>query len=99
MLNNSKTDDIDEITGNIILEYPELMGEKNKLVIYFFYGEGCSHCANQKPFLEQLEQTYPDKIEIKRYETWSNPENAELFRYVASVYEVQIRGVPTTFYR
>ncbi|MDZ7798708.1 MAG: thioredoxin family protein [Patescibacteria group bacterium] len=67
-----------------------------KVVIYFFWGEGCPHCAVEKPFLEEMEQKYPE-LEVKMFETWKNPDNAELFQKVAAAYGIQARGVPTTF--
>ncbi|MDZ7798706.1 MAG: conjugal transfer protein TraF [Patescibacteria group bacterium] len=67
-----------------------------KTVIYFFWGEGCPHCAVEKPFLEEMEQKYPE-LEVKMFETWKNLDNAELFQKVAAAYGIQARGVPTTF--
>ncbi len=67
-----------------------------RTVIYFFWGDGCPHCAAEKPFLEEMEQKYPE-LEVKMFETWNNSDNAELFRKVASAYSIQARGVPTTF--
>ena len=45
--------------------------------IHVFYGEGCPHCRDEKPFLDYLEETYPS-LEVHLYETWSDPKNAEL---------------------
>ncbi len=67
-----------------------------KTVIYFFWGDGCPHCAVEKPFLEKMEEKYPD-LEVKSFETWNNQENAELFQEVAEAYGIHARGVPTTF--
>ncbi len=67
-----------------------------KTVIYFFWGDGCPHCAVEKPFLEEMEEKYPE-LEVKMFETWKNSDNAELFQKVAAAYSIQVRGVPTTF--
>lgn len=67
-----------------------------KTTVYFFWGEGCPHCATEKPFLEEMEQKYP-QLEVKSYETWKNKDNMELFEQVAQAYGIQARGVPTTF--
>ncbi|MGM5488430.1 MAG: glutaredoxin family protein [Nanobdellota archaeon] len=69
--------------------------DPDKVTIYFFYGDGCHHCADQKPFLDELQGEYP--VEVKRFETWKNPENAQLFQEMAQAYGFQARGVPTTF--
>ncbi len=68
----------------------------NKTVVYFFWGDGCPHCEVQKPFLEDMEQKYPE-LEVKMYETWKDKDNAELFQEMAAAYGIQARGVPTTF--
>ncbi|MDZ7611204.1 MAG: hypothetical protein U5L10_00375 [Candidatus Moranbacteria bacterium] len=67
-----------------------------KTVVYFFWGEGCPHCDEEKPFLEKMEEKYPE-LEIKMFETWNNKENVELFQKVAAAYGTQARGVPATF--
>lgn len=67
-----------------------------KATVYFFYGEGCPHCAAQKSFLEEIEGKYPG-LEIKRYETWQNRDNVALFQNMALAYGIEARGVPTTF--
>ncbi len=66
------------------------------VVVYFFWGDGCPHCAHEKPFLEEMQQKYP-MIEIKMFETWKNPDNAQLFSDVAKAYGTTAQGVPTTF--
>lgn len=68
----------------------------DKVLVYFFYGEGCPHCTSQKPYLNEWAEKYP-AIEIRSFETWSNKENAALFQKVAEAYGIQARGVPTTF--
>ena len=84
------------ITGNIILD-DSLKGNPNKVTIYFFWGEGCPHCITQKPHLKDWQEKYGNKIEVKMFETWKNPENVKLFKEVSSAYGIQARGVPTTF--
>lgn len=80
-------------TGNTIADIDD---DPEKVTIYFFWGDGCPHCAAEKPFLEELQKKYPE-IEIKMFETWKNPENAKLFSDVAKAYGTSAQGVPTTF--
>jgi cytochrome c biogenesis protein CcdA/glutaredoxin len=68
----------------------------NKVTIYFFWGQGCPHCAQEKPFLEELKQKYP-QLEVKEFEVYYSKENQELFQKVAQAYKTQAQGVPTTF--
>ena len=73
---------------------PALAGEPT--TVYFFWGDGCPHCAEEKPFLEQMEEKYPE-LEVEMFEVWNNQENGELFQKMASAYNTQARGVPATF--
>jgi cytochrome c biogenesis protein CcdA len=47
-------------------------------------------------FLEDIWEDYPE-LNIIEYEVYSNPENAQLFAKMASLYGTEIQGVPTTF--
>ncbi len=49
----------------------------NKINLYFFYGQGCPHCSKEEIFLDKLEEKY-SQIDIHRYETWYNTDNAKL---------------------
>jgi thiol-disulfide isomerase/thioredoxin len=40
----------------IVLLAPFLTSAQEKVNIYFFKAEGCSHCAKEKAFLEKLKQ-------------------------------------------
>lgn len=81
-------------------ESPQQETESNnddgKTVVYFFWADGCSHCAKQKPWLEELEEEHAD-LEVKMLETYNNQENARLFQEMARAYGIQARGVPATF--
>jgi thiol-disulfide isomerase/thioredoxin len=68
----------------------------NETTVYFFWGNGCPHCEEQKPFMEEMKNKYPG-LEVKMYEAWENPQNANLFKEIANNYEIEARSVPTTF--
>ena len=70
--------------------------QPRSFVVYFFYGEGCPHCADEKPFLDGLRKRYPG-IEIKSYEVWHDQKNAALMSDFARTYGVTAAGVPMTF--
>ena len=70
--------------------------EKNNLTIYFFYGDGCPHCAAAEPFLEGLLLKYPE-LSIKSFETWHNQSNADLFIAMSAACGSKVVGVPTIF--
>ncbi len=67
-----------------------------KIKVVFFWGEGCPHCAMEKPFLESLVDRFPE-MEIMAYEVLKNKENALLFQSIASAYGIKASGVPATF--
>lgn len=69
---------------------------QHRTVIYFFWGDGCPHCAEEEKFLPNLERQYPT-LEVKSYETWYSRDNAELFQSLAQAYDFEARGVPATF--
>jgi len=69
---------------------------QKEVPVYFFYGEECSHCAEAKPFLEDLEKKYPEVV-IKAYEVWYNKENSKLFVAMSAACGTKVVGVPTFF--
>src|SRR5699024_2011339 len=46
--------------------------ENDPVNIYFFYGDGCPHCAEAEEFFDSIEDEYGDMYNIVFYETWSN---------------------------
>jgi len=42
-------------------------GTGNIVSVYFFWGEGCPHCIDQKPFMDELKAKYGEKINIHSY--------------------------------
>ena len=66
--------------------------------VYFFYGQGCPHCARVEPYLETLEKTYSG-IKIHRFEIYNNRTNLQLLMKYFDVYNVSDyeRGVPAVF--
>ena len=75
---------------------PKGVFSTEKVEIYFFWGQGCPHCAKEKPFLEELKQKYP-QLEVKDFEVYYSRENQELFKKAAQAYKTQPAGVPMTF--
>jgi len=71
-----------------------LAAENPTVCIYFFYSSKCPHCAQEKPFLEELKQKYP--IELHEFEI-SNQDNSNLWYQICNKYRTQPVGVPMTF--
>jgi thiol-disulfide isomerase/thioredoxin len=64
--------------------------------VYYFYGDGCPHCANVKPFLEEMEVKYPG-LQVERFEIYNNGDNAQLLDQYFDYYGVGVKGVPIVF--
>ncbi|MHB8807534.1 MAG: thioredoxin family protein [Anaerolineaceae bacterium] len=69
--------------------------EPVKLNIYFFWGDGCPHCAEEEPFLESLEEKYPS-VTIVDYEVWYNEENQKILNEFGKTLGFEPSGVPVT---
>jgi len=62
--------------------------------IYFFYGEGCPHCAEERDYLfNVLLKEYPD-LKINEYEIYSNKENFDFLKNVSNKLGASVGGVP-----
>lgn len=68
--------------------------ESNEVKVYFFRGEGCSHCAEAEAWFESIEAEYGSYFEIIDYETWYNQDNADLMQRVAEARGEEAQGVP-----
>ena len=68
--------------------------ESKEVKVYFFRGEGCSHCAEAEAWFESIEEEYGSYFEIIDYEVWNNQNNAQLMQTVASARGEKAEGVP-----
>ncbi len=80
----------------LLVSQPRPVLAANPVVIYFFWGDGCPHCAEAEPFLEKLARRYPE-VEIRDYEVWNNEENRDLMFSMAEAYGFEAQYVPTIF--
>jgi len=69
---------------------------KEKVAIYFFWGDGCPHCTSQKEAMANWPTKFSG-IDIKTYETWNNDANRETLEKLAAAYNTTVQGVPMTF--
>ena len=59
-------------------EVEDIKFEKNKVNVYFFWGEGCPHCKAEYEFLESVYKKYYKNINIYSLEVWDNSSNSLL---------------------
>ena len=64
--------------------------------MFVFWGEGCPHCDEQKPFLRELEQRYPD-LEIREFEVFRSNTHHPLFMALAAAHGIEAGSVPAVF--
>ena len=65
------------------------------VTIYFFWGDGCPHCAEEEIFLEELKKEYP-QMTVLDYEVWYDTANQEILKKAADVMGFKLTGVPVT---
>jgi len=68
-------------------------GPAINVTVYFFYGQECSHCEEIMPFMQSLQQKYPD-VDIRMLETWHNETNQALSTSLNRKLGVSKPGVP-----
>ena len=68
--------------------------ESKEVKVYFFRGEGCSHCAETEAWFESIEEEYGAYFQVVDYEVWYNQENSELMETVAKARGEEANGVP-----
>jgi thiol-disulfide isomerase/thioredoxin len=67
-----------------------------QVVLYFFWAEGCPHCAAAKPVLLGFQQRYP-QLEIRSFEVSSNADNQRRLAAMATKFGFEPTGVPVFF--
>ncbi|MFA6512421.1 MAG: hypothetical protein WCV86_04850 [Patescibacteria group bacterium] len=61
--------------------------------VYFFWGDGCPHCAKEESFLEQIQERYPS-MRVHALEVWHDAENRALLSAVGNALSLDVSGVP-----
>ncbi|HPA25418.1 MAG TPA: thioredoxin family protein [bacterium] len=69
--------------------------EQNKINIYFFWQQGCPHCAKEKPFLENLAKNN-SQVELYDFDISSDKEGLNLLINIGKKLNIDIQGVPFT---
>lgn len=64
--------------------------------LYYFWQEGCPHCAAMAPWLDVLATEYP-ALQISKIEVGRTPEGLDLLRELSAKYGIARLGVPAVF--
>jgi cytochrome c biogenesis protein CcdA len=67
-----------------------------QLDLWVFWGDGCLHCEEQKPFLAELAARHPG-LTIHSHEIWRTDTHHALFRTLARFHDIEAGAVPTVF--
>ena len=73
------------LIGILLVPCTVLAEEKDPVNVYFFYGNGCPHCAEAEEFFDSIEDELGDKFDIVSYETWYDTDNVDLMNEVADI--------------
>lgn len=87
-LSDKYVDIVSTITGDEIID--------GKINLYLFHGAECPHCAEEREWLEGIEDEYKDYLNIYMYEIWHNNENAIMMEKVGKKLNVNATSVPFT---
>ena len=69
---------------------------QTKVIIHFFWAEGCPHCADERAFLDSL-VAQSNHAELRTYELLHNRDNARLLLDFAQRFGYKARSAPATF--
>ena len=86
------------ILGTLFLSFSSIQAQTQDsadINIYFFWGDGCPHCEEEKPFLDALVKDY-SQVALVDYEVWYNHDNQEILNQFSQVLGFEPSGVPVT---
>jgi len=69
--------------------------QENNATLYFFWGNGCPHCAAEEKFLSKIQQDYPT-LTIRKFEVWGSAKNRQILQDVGQKLGADVKGVPFT---
>lgn len=79
----------------ILLLLPIKISAKEKVDLYLFHSETCSHCQAEIKYLEELKEEY-DNLKIHLYEINNDKKNVELMVEIKKKYNIESPNVPFT---
>ncbi len=98
MYRSVKTIAILFILGLLLLSFSPVLAktqDSTAVNIYFFWGDGCPHCEEEKPFLDALVSKY-DRVSLVDYEVWYNRDNQAVLLQFSRALGFEPGGVPVT---
>ena len=93
--NNSEAEKINS-EMKIDAKLKNIKYDKNKVNIYFFWGDGCPHCEEEFAFFNSIETEYGDYFVLNTFETWKNKNNKTILTQFSGAMGDEVKGVPYT---
>jgi len=66
------------------------------VAVYYFWGDGCPVCAQQRVYLDDLQARYPE-VSVHAFEVWNDRDNLALLQAFSAAFSRPVTGVPVTF--
>lgn len=87
--------EIDEV------QLADIIKVDNKVNVYFFWENGCPHCAAEFVFFKRIKEEYGTYFQLYAFETWEHPKNAELLTAFADamVNRLSVYRIPLSVIR
>lgn len=80
----------------LLLPASRAFARQEKVNVYVFWGDGCPHCAEAMPWLEEQAAADP-RINLVMYEVWNNTANREYLFAMGDKFGFEPTSVPTIF--
>jgi cytochrome c biogenesis protein CcdA len=79
-----------------ILFLTSIVSAQNTTCIYFFYGDGCQHCARVEPQINKIAVQSEFPTEVHKFEIYNNRSNMILLNQYFDTFNIQDtqRGIP-----
>ena len=74
----------------------KVSSQNSQINIYFFWGDGCPHCASAKPVLRAIAEGNSG-ITLYEFEVYQSEENLNIFYQIAEAHGTVPQAVPTVF--
>ena len=80
----------------VVLFLTSIVSAQNTTCIYFFYGDGCQHCARVEPQINKIAVQSEFPVEVYKFEIYNNRSNMILLNQYFDAFNIQDaqRGIP-----
>jgi glutaredoxin len=85
-----------QIFANVAATEKSAPPATSKTIIYFFWAEGCPHCAEERAFLDTL-VAQNSSLELRTFELLHSRDNARLLISFAHRFGFEAKSAPATF--